>query len=78
MFNDSEFTEKELYFAIYCITVLSCNWNMSQDDVYRLLTEKTKILNEYIIKYYDGLHTQGEDYIVSEITELIRSKGIEI
>jgi hypothetical protein len=51
---------------------------MIPSDVYNLLTEKTKILDEYIIKYYDTLHTQGEDYIVGEIVSLLKSKGIKV
>ncbi len=78
MINIDDITEEQLYFAIYCITALSRNLNIIPSDVYNLLTEKTRILDEYIIKYYDTLHTQGEDYIVGEIVNLLKSKGINI
>jgi hypothetical protein len=78
MINIDDMTEEQLYFAIYCITALSRNLNIIPSDVYNLLTEKTRILDEYIIKYYDTLHTQGEDYIVGEIVNLLKSKGIKI
>lgn len=78
MINIDDITEEQLYFAIYCITALSRNLNIIPSDVYNLLTEKTRILDEYIIKYYDTLHTQGEDYIVGEIINLLKSKGIKI
>lgn len=78
MINIDDITEEQLYFAIYCITALSRNLNIIPSDVYNLLTEKTRILDEYIIKYYDTLHTQGEDYIVGEIVNLLKSKGIKI
>jgi len=78
MINIDDITEEQIYFAIYCITALSRNLNIMPPDVYNLLTEKTRILDEYIIKYYDTLHTQGEDYIVGEIVNLLKSKGIKI
>ncbi|WP_238907652.1 DUF3791 domain-containing protein [Clostridium sp. YIM B02506] len=78
MISIDDITEEQLYFAIYCITALSRNLNIMPSDVYNLLTEKTRILDEYIIKYYDTLHTQGEDYIVGEIVNLLKSKGIKI
>lgn len=78
MININDITDEQLYFAIYCITALSCNLNMIPSDVYNLLTEETKILEDYIIKYYDILHTQGEDYIVGEIVNLLKSKGIKV
>jgi len=78
MFNRIDITDEQLYFAIYCITALSCNWDMESSDVYKLISEKTNILDDYIIKYYDTLHTQGEDYIVSEITKLLKGEVLEI
>ena len=77
MIKRNDITDEQLYFAIYCLTALSRNLNMIPSDVYNLLTEKTKYY-EYIIKYYDTLHTQGEDYIVGEIVSLLKSKGIKV
>lgn len=78
MFSERDITDEQLYFAIYCITALSRNLNMNPDDVYELISEKTNILDDYIIKYYDTLHTQGEDYIVSEIVQLLKGEELEI
>ncbi|MCR1951961.1 MULTISPECIES: DUF3791 domain-containing protein [unclassified Clostridium] len=78
MIKRNDINDEQLYFSIFCITALSRNLNIIPSDVYNLLTERTKILDEYIIKYYDILHTQGEDYIVSEIINLLRSKGIKV
>ena len=35
------------------------------------------ILDEYILPCYDVLHTQGKEYIVNDITELMKRKGVE-
>ena len=78
MFNRIDITEEQLYFAVYCITALSRNLDMNPSDVYELISKKTNILDDYIIKYYDTLHTQGEDYIVSEIIQLFKGEELEI
>lgn len=78
MINKSDITDDELYFVVYCVTALSCNLNISASEVYELITKKTKILDEYIIKYYDILHTQSEDYIVQEIIKLLKDKGVAV
>ncbi|GEQ21754.1 MULTISPECIES: DUF3791 domain-containing protein [Clostridium] len=78
MFSGRDITDEQLYFVIYCITALSRNLNMNPSDVYELISERTSILDDYIIKYYDTLHTQGEDYIVSEIVQLLKVEELEI
>jgi len=78
MFIGRDITNEQLYFAIYCITALSRNLNMDPSEVYELISERTNILDDYIIKYYDILHTQGEDYIVSEIAKLLKDEELEI
>ena len=78
LININDITEEQLYFSIYCITALSRNLNMSPFDIYNLITERTKILDEYIIRYYDTLHSQGEQYIIGEIVNLLKSKGIKL
>jgi len=78
MFSGRDITNEQLYFAIYCITALSRNLNMDPSEVYELISERTNIFDDYIIKYYDILHTQGEDYIVSEIIKLLKDEELEI
>lgn len=78
MFSGRDITNEQLYFAIYCITALSRNLNMDPSEVYELISERTNILDDYIIRYYDILHTQGEDYIVSEIIKLLKGEELEI
>ena len=35
-------------------------------------------LDDYIIKCYDVLHTLGKEYLVEDITEFVREKGIDV
>jgi hypothetical protein len=46
------------------------------DAIYKKLTEKSDLLDNYVIPYYEALHTQGEDYIVRELVELIKQRDV--
>ena len=48
---------------------------MSPASVYKILNT-TGILDNYIIRCYDVLHTQGKEYLVEDITEFVRKKGV--
>jgi hypothetical protein len=65
-----------LLFAVFCIESLAEYLNMDGAKVYELLTCKENILDSYILEYYDALHTQGKEYIVDELAELMRKKGL--
>ncbi|MDR0497023.1 MAG: DUF3791 domain-containing protein [Treponema sp.] len=67
---------KELEFSVFCIENVAEQLGMDGDKIYRLLTEKSNILDSYIIPCYDTLHTQGKEYIVDDIVGYIREKGL--
>lgn len=54
---------KELEFAVFCIENIAQKLNVNAERVYTALTEKSDILNDYIIPEYDILHTQSKEYI---------------
>ena len=58
---------RELEFAIFCIENIAAKLGVSAEKVYDALTEKSDILNDYIIPEYEILHTQGKEYIVDDI-----------
>lgn len=68
----------ELEFAIFCIENIAIKLNISGQDVYKMLTEETNILNDYIIPCYDVLHTEDKNYIVNDIIELMKEKGVKV
>jgi hypothetical protein len=51
-------------------------FGLTGGEVYKLLTEKSDILDEYIIPCYDALHTQRKEYIVDDISEFMGEKGL--
>lgn len=67
---------KELEFAIFCIENIAIKLNISGQDVYKMLTEETDILNNYIIPCYDVLHTQDKNYIVDDIIRVMKENNL--
>jgi hypothetical protein len=66
----------ELEFAVFCIENIAENLGLVGDEIYKLQTEKSDILDNYIVPCYDALHTQGKEYIVNDIIEVMREKGL--
>ena len=77
--NQSRFgirSGEELEFAVFCIENAAKELNMPPEEVYLALTEKSDILRDYLVPSYAALHTQGRDYIISELLEVMRERGV--
>lgn len=66
-----------MQFAVFLIHQLSENWHKPAAEVYAVLN-RTHILDDYIIKCYDMLHTQGSNALVEDITEFARERGVDV
>ena len=64
-----------LEFVTYCVSKLAHQLNLSQSDVYARL-KNSGILNEYIVPSYDVLHTFGSRYLMEDLTDYMREKGV--
>lgn len=64
-----------LEFVTYCISKLAALLNLSQKEVYRRL-KKSGILYGYIVPSYDVLHTFGSRYLMNDLTDFMRKKGV--
>lgn len=62
---------------IFILHALGQHWNMTTPEVYEILNT-TGILDDYIIKCYDVLHALGKEFLVEDITEFVREKGIDV
>ena len=71
-------SSEELEFAIFCIENIAERLNVDAERVYEALTEKSDILNGYIVPEYEILHTQSREYIVDDIIEVMQERGVEI
>lgn len=68
----------ELEFAVFCIENIAERLGVDAVRVYETLTEKSRILNSYIVPEYEILHTQGKEYIVDDIIEVMKERGVEV
>ena len=62
-------------FVTYCIGNLSHRLNLSAVEVYRRL-KQSGILYGYIVPSYDVLHTFGKEYLMEDLIEYMREKGV--
>ena len=69
---------RELEFAIFCIENVASKLNVDAAKVYVALAEQTDILNEYIILEYEVLHTQSKEYIVNDIIDVMKERGVKV
>ena len=68
----------ELEFVLFCIENIAARLGIEAQRVYQALTVKSNILHAYVVPEYEPLHTQGKDYIINDILEVIRENGVEI
>lgn len=64
-----------LEFVTYCIGKLSYQLKLSQQEVYSRL-KRSGILYEYIIPSYDVLHTFSSRYLMEDLTDYMKEKGV--
>jgi len=68
--------EKTLEFAIFCIESLAEKLKKSAKDIYKLVNCDTDVLRTYIIPCYEPLHSQSKQYIVDDLIEVLKEKGV--
>ena len=67
--------KKILEFVTYCIGKLSLLLHLSQQDVYRRL-KRSGILYDYIVPSYDVLHTFSSRYLMEDLIDYMKEKGV--
>lgn len=76
--NENIKNSSELEFAIFCIESVAIKLGVDAEQVYKAFTKKSDILNGYIVPEYEVLHTQSRDYIVDELLDVMKEKGVEV
>lgn len=66
--------EEYLDFITFCVGSLADALNKSASQVYNAL-RSSGVLNNYIIPCYDVLHTFSKEYLVDELTEVLKERG---
>lgn len=68
----------ELEFAVFCIENVAAKLGVNAECVYQAFTEKSDILNGYIVLEYEVLHTQGREYIVADILDVMEEMSVKV
>ena len=71
-------SRRELEFAVFCIENVAAALGKTSGDVYRALSGDSGILQQHIVPSYDVLHTQGKDYIINDIREVMAERGVVV
>ena len=66
---------RELEFAVFCIENVAAKLGVDAERVYQAFTEKSNILNGYIVPEYEVLHTQSREYIVNDLLDVMKERG---
>lgn len=69
---------KELEFAVFCIENVAVKLGVNAERVYQVFTEKGDILHGYIVPEYEVLHTQSKEYIVDDLLDMMKERGVEV
>ena len=68
---------KTMEFTVFMIHALADRWERPYRFVYKTLND-SGILDDYIVQFYDVLHTLGEQYLVDDITGFVKDRGYQI
>jgi hypothetical protein len=71
-------SKRELEFAVFCIENVAAALGKPSDAVYHALSGADGVLYQYIVPSYDVLHTQGKDYIINDICEVMAERGVTV
>lgn len=78
MLNEKIKNSKELEFAVFCIENVAAKLGIPAEIIFQAFTEKSDILNGYIVPEYEMLHTQSREYIVEELLTVMKERGVEV
>lgn len=69
--------EKEMDFVVYCVENLANYINEDSVKTFDILDE-SNLIEGYIVKFYDILHTQSKAWIVEDLVEQLEKNAIEL
>lgn len=68
--------DKKMEFAVFCIESVAEQLKIPPREVYTRMN-RLHLFEEYIFPFYDTLHSQSKQYIISELLEAIRVREEE-
>ncbi|MCQ2217392.1 MAG: DUF3791 domain-containing protein [Paludibacteraceae bacterium] len=67
--------KEEMNFTIYCVGIVAESLGRDDSEIYRIM-QKAKLIMGYIVPCFDVLHTFSKEYIIEDITNLMKKKGL--
>ena len=67
--------EKTMHFVIFCVGNVADALQISERETYNRMM-RSGIIRSYIEPCYDVLHTFSREYIVEDLIDLMRKKGV--
>lgn len=71
-----DMTPDELLFVILCLEGIGSSLGVNPAVVYNQLANQTDILTSYLLEFYDVLHTQSIEYVVDDVIDVMRERGL--
>lgn len=68
---------EETAFVIYIINEIADRYARYPSHIYRVL-DKTGCIDQYLVPFYDVLHTMSSESVVSDVLAYVRRKGESI
>ncbi len=68
----------ELEFAVFCIENVAAKLGVDAERVYQAFTEKSDILNGYIVPEYEVLNTQSRENIEDDLLYFNKESSVEV
>ncbi len=68
-------SSNQIAFTVFVLNKFASNTKIPITEVYRRFDE-LHILDDYIVKHYDVLHTLGENYLIEDLSELLAQKSL--
>lgn len=69
--------QESFSFVIYMIHACADRWGIAPARVYNAM-KKSGCLDRYLIPHYDVLHTQSTEFVVQDISEYLKSRGMGV
>lgn len=67
-------TKESAEFVIYIINFLAHSLKKYPSEIYKVL-ESTNCINEYLVPFYDVLHTMGTEMIAEDVKKFVKNRG---
>ena len=68
----------ELEFAVFCIENVAAKLGLDAEYVYQAFTEKSDILNGYIVPEYEVLYILIREYIIDDLLDVMKERGVKV